>query len=137
MVQIDVIYEGGLRCTATHGPSGQTLQTDAPVDNHGKGETFSPTDLVATALATCIPTTMGIYAERHDDIDLTGMKVQVRKIMTAEPPRRIARLELEIDMPISADRPQSQALERVAHTCPVHRSLLSDVEIDVQFRWLE
>ena len=91
MVQINVTYQGGLRCQAVHGPSGTTLVTDAPVDNHGKGESFSPTDLVATALGACIPTVMGIVAER-EKIDLTGMRVTVQKEMSAEPPRRIARL---------------------------------------------
>lgn len=135
MVQIDVVYEGGLRCAATHGPSGEKLFTDAPVDNHGKGESFSPTDLAATALGTCMPTVMGIFAERHE-IDLTGMRVQVRKIMTAEPPRRIARLEVDIEVPQPADHPQREALERAALTCPVHKSLLAEIEIPVDFKWV-
>ncbi|MEM7010343.1 MAG: OsmC family protein [Verrucomicrobiota bacterium] len=135
MVQIDVTYEGGLRCSATHGPSGEKLFTDAPVDNHGKGESFSPTDLCATALATCMPTVIGIFAERHD-IDLKGMTVRVGKIMTAEPPRRIAKLELEINVPIAEDHKHREALERAALTCPVHKSLLAEIEIPVKFNWV-
>ena len=88
MVEIRIQYLGDLRCTAAHGPSQTTLLTDAPVDNHGRGESFSPTDLVATALGTCIVTTMGIFAQRHD-IDLRGAKITVQKEMTSVPVRRI------------------------------------------------
>jgi Predicted redox protein, regulator of disulfide bond formation len=95
MVKIDLRYAGGLRCAATHGPSGQTLQTDAPVDNHGRGESFSPTDLVATALGACMATIMGIAAERHE-IDLRGMQIEVLKGMSADLPRRIAQLTTTI-----------------------------------------
>src|SRR3954451_16658330 len=80
MVEIKAVYEGQLHCTATHGPSGMTLTTDAPKDNMGKGESFSPTDLVATALATCVVTTMGIVAQRHN-LDITGTTVRVEKHM--------------------------------------------------------
>jgi len=88
MIEIQVQYQGQLRCSATHTPSGNTLQTDAPTDNNGLGETFSPTDLIATALATCISTVMGIVARRKE-IDLAGMKIAVRKHMSADTPRRI------------------------------------------------
>ena len=91
MVEMTIQYEGELRCTATHGPSGCRLQTDAPVDNMGKGETFSPTDLVATGLGACILTIIGIVAKRHA-IPVRGATVKVTKVMTTEPPRRIARL---------------------------------------------
>src|SRR5437667_7373861 len=102
-------------------PSGARLETDAPRDNEGKGETFSPTDLVATALGTCMATVMGIYARNHQ-LDLAGMKIEVVKEMTATAPRRIARFATEIWMPkIQTDR--RAALENVAHTCPVHKSL--------------
>ena len=136
MLQIQVNYEGQLRCRATHGPSGNELVTDAPVDNHGKGESFSPTDLVATGLGTCMTTVMGIYAQQHD-IDLTGMQATVGKVMTAEPPRRIARLEVKISMPLPESHPKAEALQRAAHTCPVHQSLLKEVEIPVEFTWAE
>lgn len=135
MVRIDVTYQGGLRCESRHAPSDRTLLTDAPVDNHGRGESFSPTDLVATALGTCMVTIMGIFAERHG-IDLRGTTVSVEKEMAAQPVRRIARLTCEIAVPLAADHPQREALERAALTCPVHQSLHPDVEKPVQFRWL-
>jgi len=134
MVEITAVYEGELRCRATHGPSGSRVETDAPVDNHGRGERFSPTDLVATALGSCMMTIMGIFAERHD-LDLTGARVRVEKHMSAEAPRRIARLTTEIDVPLPEDHPHRQALERAAVTCPVHQSLHPDVEKPVVFAW--
>ena len=122
MVTLTTTYEGGLRCRAVHGPSGTTLVTDAPVDNHGKGESFSPTDLVATALGACMMTIMGIVAERHG-LDLAGMTAETVKEMTTEPPRRIASLRTRLTIPLPADHPQRQLLEQAAHTCPVHKSL--------------
>lgn len=135
MVKIDIRYEGGLRCAATHGPSGQTLQTDAPVDNHGRGESFSPTDLVATALGTCMATIMGIVAERHQ-IDLRGMQIEVAKIMASDMPRRIAKLETTIRIPLPADHAQRALLENAALTCPVHKSLAEGMEKPVDFEWI-
>ena len=132
MVQIDVTYRGGLRCEAVHGPSGQRLVTDAPVDNRGKGESFSPTDLVATALGTCIPTVMGIVAER-EKIDLTGMRVTVTKEMSPQPPRRIAKLTTRIIMPAGLEEKQKVKLEKAAHTCPVHQTLQGNVEMPIEF----
>ena len=134
MIQISIEYQGGLRCEATHGPSQNKLITDAPVDNHGKGESFSPTDLVATALGTCMATVMGIFAERHA-VDLRGMKITVGKEMVQVPVRRIARLSCEIVMPLPSTHPQREALERTALTCPVHQSLHPDVEKPVNFVW--
>jgi len=134
MVKISIAYHGDLRCEAIHGPSNNQLLTDAPVDNHGKGESFSPTDLVATALGTCMATVMGIYAQQHE-IDLRGMKVTVGKEMTQVPVRRIARLACEITMPLPDTHPRREALERVALTCPVHQSLHPDVEKPVTFIW--
>lgn len=136
MVQIDIDYLGELRCTAAHGPSQRELITDAPVDNHGKGESFSPTDLVATALGTCMLTIMGIFAERHG-IDLRGTKVSVTKEMIADPLRRISRLASEIRLTLPSTHPQREALERAALTCPVHRSLHPDVEKPVRFVWAD
>jgi len=132
MVQIDVTYQGGLRCQAVHGPSGQKLVTDAPVDNHGKGESFSPTDLVATALGACIPTIMGIVAER-EKIDLTSMRITVQKEMSAEPPRRIAKLTTQIVMPKGLTEQQRTKLEKAAYTCPVHQTLHGNVELPIEF----
>ena len=105
------------------------------MDNHGKGESFSPTDLVATALGTCMLTIMGIFAQRHE-IDLRGTTVTVQKEMTAVPPRRIARLTTEMSIPLSPDHPQRAAIERAALTCPVHQSLHPDVEKPVNFSWI-
>lgn len=134
MVQIHAVYEGALRCLVTHGPSGCTLQTDAPVDNHGRGEAFSPTDLVATALGTCMMTVMGIVAERHG-IDLGGMRADVTKEMTATPPRRIRRLAVVLHMPSGLSPAQRQLLENAARSCPVHKSLHPDVEISITFSY--
>jgi putative redox protein len=132
MVQIDIVYQGGLRCEAVHGPSTTRLLTDAPVDNHGKGESFSPTDLVAAALGACIPTIMGIVAER-EKIDLTGIRITVQKEMSAEPPRRIARLATRIVMPTGLTEPQKAKLEKAAYTCPVHQTLHGNVEMPFEF----
>lgn len=134
MVHINIEYLGELRCSAMHAPSSQTLITDAPVDNHGKGESFSPTDLLATALGTCMLTIMGIFAQRHE-IDLRGTKVSVTKEMIAAPVRRIARLASEIHIPLPASHPHREALERAALTCPVHQSLHPEVDKPVKFVW--
>ncbi len=133
-VHIDIEYVGGLRTSAKHGPSGCTLVTDPPVDNHGKGESFSPTDLCATAFGTCMLTIMGIYAERHG-IDLRGATAHVEKEMAQTPVRRIARLATEIRVPLPVDHPQREALERAALACPVHASLHPDIEKPVTFVW--
>jgi uncharacterized OsmC-like protein len=134
MVQVQIQYLGDLRCEATHGPSQTTLLTDAPVDNHGRGESFSPTDLVATALGTCIVTTMGIYAQRHE-IDLRGTKVTVQKEMTSVPTRRIARLPAELDIPLPPAHPERETLERIARNCPVYQSLHPDIETPLSITW--
>lgn len=131
MVEIKITYENDLHCTAIHGPSGMTMTTDAPVDNHGRGESFSPTDLLATSLGTCMATIMGIYAKQHE-IDLGKMAVRVEKWMV-ESPRRIGKLVVEFRMPRSLTDRQRQALERAALTCPVHRSLHPDIEIPLTF----
>ncbi len=134
MVSLVSVYEGGLRCRATHGPSGTTLVTDAPVDNHGKGESFSPTDLMATALGACMMTIMGIVAERHG-IDLTGMKAETIKEMTKEPPRRIASLRTRLTIPLPPDHPDRQRLEQAGRACPVHQSLHPDIDAAIEFVW--
>jgi putative redox protein len=133
MVSISIEYTGGFHCNATHGPSGAQLETDAPTDNQGKGEAFSPTDLVATALGTCIATTMAIVAERHQ-VELKGMTVQVTKEMTSDP-RRIGRLTTEVRIPLPADHPERGLLEKTALGCPVHRSLSADMERPTKFFW--
>lgn len=132
MVTIDVRYLGELRCEATHAPSRQSLTTDAPVDNGGRGDSFSPTDLVATALGTCMMTIMGKVAERHG-WRLDGLTVSVAKHMVADPLRRIGKLEVVFTMPRAfADR-ERQILEQAAFTCPVHKSLHTAIEIPVKF----
>lgn len=131
-----MVYERDLRCVATHGPSGTTLTTDAPVDNHGRGESFSPTDLVATALASCMATIMGIVAARHE-WDLTGMRCEVSKEMSQDSPRRIRRLSTTIWIPLPKSADPKGLLERAAFTCPVHHSLHPEVEKPVVFHWAD
>lgn len=134
MVTIQLNYQGGLRCSATHVSSGNTLSTDAPVDNNGKGESFSPTDLLATGLGACMATVMGILAERKQ-ISLDGLKVEVRKHMSTTTPRRIAKLEVDIDMPIAADHPERALFESAARGCPAHHSLHPDIETIFNWTW--
>lgn len=136
MVKITGEYQGDLHCSATHGPSGQGLGTDAPKDNQGRGEAFSPTDLVATALGTCIATTMAIFARRHG-LELKGVRFETTKEMSTDTPRRIARLATQIWMPIPRSHPLASALENTAHACPVHHSLHPSVEKPITFHWAE
>ena len=130
----EVIYNGDLRTTAKHIKSGDQLITDAPTDNRGKGEAFSPTDLVATALGTCILTIMGIKA-RDKSIDIEGAKTQVTKTMAANP-RRISKLEVIVQMPDNNYSPkEKKLLEAAAHGCPVGNSLHPDLEEIITFVW--
>lgn len=132
MTLIDSRYQGQLRCLAQHGPSGTELETDAPTDNQGKGERFSPTDLVATALSTCILTIMGIVAERHG-WDLTGADAKVEKTMTSEAPRRIALLAVWIQLPAHLNDQQRAVLIRAGEQCPVKRSLEGAVAMELHW----
>ncbi len=134
MVTIQFEYQGDLHCRAIHGPSGSELNTDAPKDNQGRGEGFSPTDLVATALGTCMLTVMGIAA-RTLNIDISGATATVEKEMTAAPPRRIESLTVRIRVPQSISAENRQKLERAAHTCPVHKSLHPDIQTPIEFTW--
>ena len=134
MPKTDITYQGNLRCSAVHVPSSCAIETDAPVDNEGQGERFSPTDLVGAALGTCMATIMGILARRKG-ISLEGMKIKVAKTMSATPPRRIAKLETHIHMPLPADHPERASLERGALTCPVHQSLHPEIEAPVVFHY--
>jgi putative redox protein len=134
MVQVDIAYEGSLACAATHGPSGTVLRTDAPVDNHGKGSSFSPTDLVATALGTCMLTVMAIVAQRIG-VDLAGTRVCVTKEMAATPQRRIGKLTVTFFIPAAPSDEQRKRLESAAMTCPVHHSLHPDVLTPIEFKW--
>jgi putative redox protein len=134
MVQIDIAYQGNLRCQAVHAESGAAVLTDAPKDNQGNGESFSPTDLVATALGTCMLTIMGIVAKRAN-IDLARATVRVQKEMASTPVRRIARLTVEIHVPASVPVEMRPQLERAALGCPVFKSVHPDIEIPVVFSW--
>jgi putative redox protein len=134
MIEITIDYQGELRCAAQHGPSQQTLHTDAPVDNNGRGESFSPTDLVATALGTCMATVIGIMAKRKD-VDVRGMKVRVEKHMSADTPRRIVRLPVTIELPLPDDHADRKLFEAAALGCPVHHSLHPEIDKPVTFVW--
>jgi len=134
MVKIQLEYQGDLHAKAVHGPSGTELNTDAPKDNQGRGESFSPTDLTATSLGSCMLTTMGILA-RTLSVDMAGATAVVEKEMTSEGPRKIQRLTVRIKMPKALDAEDQLKLERAAQTCPVARSLHPDVEQAVEFAW--
>ena len=134
MVRIQTEYQGDLHCTSVHTPSGTELGTDAPVDNQGRGESFSPTDLTATSLGTCMLTTMGIVA-RTLNVDLTGATATVEKEMSSTPPRRINRLTVAIRVPRTTSPENQQRLENAAHTCPVKKSLHPDIETPIEFVW--
>ena len=134
MVAIELEYQGDLHCSAVHGPSGTVLTTDAPKDNQGRGESFSPTDLVATALGSCMLSVMGIMA-RSLDLDIAGTTATVEKEMANAPVRMIHRLTVNIHVPQPVSEENKQRLERAAHTCPVHKSLHPDVQTLVQFTW--
>ncbi len=136
MVTITAEYLGDLHCRAIHQPSGAVIETDAPKDNQGRGEAFSPTDLCATSLLTCMATIMGIQA-RTLGYDLAGLKMEVRKEMAPTPPRRIASLAVFFHFPRPADEPTRERLRRAAETCPVHRSLHPDVAIQTTYHWPE
>ena len=128
-----VIYKGALRTEATHIRSGNTIITDAPTDNKGKGEAFSPTDLVVTALASCMLTIMGIKADEMN-INIKDTSAEVKKIMTADP-RRIAQVIIVINIPISANEKIKNILEKAALTCPVDKSLSNSMIRDIKFIW--
>ena len=128
-----VTYLGDLRTSSIHLQSGSEIISDAPLDNNGKGEAFSPTDTVANALASCMMTVMGIKA-RDLDVDFVGSTASVTKIMQAEP-RRIGAIEIVFDMKGVTDEKTKTILERIAMTCPVFLSLNSDVEKRISFNW--
>jgi putative redox protein len=134
MVNISVEYTGDLHCDAVHGPSHAKISTDAPTDNKGKGESFSPTDLVATALGTCISTTMGLKADQLG-VDLSGMTVSVQKEMSKDGPRRIVGLPSEVHIPLPASSEHREALEQAGLNCPVHKSLPPEINRPTKFFW--
>jgi len=134
MVNISIRYTGDLHCAAVHGPSQTEIATDAPQDNKGRGEAFSPTDLVATALGTCMATTVGIVANDHG-LDLKGMTVKVSKEMSKDAPRRIIGLPSEVHFPLPANTPLRALLEKTALNCPVHKSLPPEIKRPTEFFW--
>jgi len=135
MVQMTVEYEGDLRCRGTHGPSGCEILTDAPVDNQGKGESFSPTDLLGTSLASCMLTIMAIAARRSDR-ELTGAKATVTKHMVADPRRRVGAFEVEFSIPGEWDSEARKTLEHAARTCPVSLSISPAIDVSLRFHWI-
>ena len=134
MVQMEISYKGALRCELKHGPSGTVVETDAPADMGGQAARFSPTDLVGAALAACIATTLGIVGKRKG-WSVDGMKVHVGKVMTETGPRKIARLPVEIWMPANFPQEHRAEAERIAHTCPVHKSLNPDIDAPITTHW--
>jgi uncharacterized OsmC-like protein len=129
----EVIYKGELRTEATHIKSGSIIITDAPIDNQGKGEAFSPTDLIATSLASCMLTIMGIKAKKMN-LKIEGTSAKIEKIMTYQP-RKIAQINIMINVPTPADEKTKNIIERVARTCPVDMSLSNDIKREIIFQW--
>ncbi len=136
MVEINTTYTGSLHCKVTHKTSGVTIETDAPVDNRGKGESFSPTDLLAASLGVCYLTTMGIAAEDRG-INMTGATCRVEKHMSTDSPRRVARLVAEILMPAGIPLDKRGILEAVALHCPVSKSIHPDVDVDLKLHFAD
>ena len=134
MVKIEIEHTGCLHSEALHTESGTRIHTDAPSDNGGKGESFSPTDLLATALGTCMTTTMDLYAKKNG-FSIDGAKAVVLKHMVSQPSRRVGRLDVVVDMPLSSSHPEREALERAALNCPVAKSLSPEIQIPVSFSW--
>jgi putative redox protein len=137
MVKSTGTYKGGYNCELTHGPSGKVIETDAPKDNQGRGAAFSPTDLTAASLASCMVTTMAIAARIKLGIDIPGVRWEVTKEMSADKPRRITRLAVQIWLPFSKAKDPEGVLEHAALNCPVHHSLNASVERPVVFHWAE
>lgn len=133
-VRIESTYLGDLRLEAVHGPSGVKLVTDAPTDNHGKGESFSPTDLLAAALVNCMGTIMGIKAASLG-LDLRGATFSVEKVMSADAPRRIVALPVTITVPVPTSEEQRRSLIAAADTCPVAKSIRADIARPVTWNW--
>ena len=130
----EIKYQGDLRTTAIHLDSGSEISTDAPKDNHGFGQTFSPTDMVCSALASCILTIMAIAVEKND-VDIKDTKAIVKKTM-GNNPRRIAKIEIDFTFPKEYDSKTKNILESAAHNCPVHHTLSERVERNISFTYL-
>lgn len=134
MVKMSGTYLGGLRCKLVHEPSGAEILTDAPVDNHGKGEAFSPTDLMSVSLGACMVTIMGIWAQRNG-VDLGETRFSIEKEMSSTPPRKVAALKLHIHVPTKLSAETRERLEAAGRACPVHHSLHPDIRLDISFTW--
>lgn len=134
MVAIRLEYQGNLHCQIVQGPSGTILNTDAPADNHGNAESFSPTDLVVAALGSCILTVVGLKA-RSLKIDISGSTAIVEKEMANLPVRRIRKMGVKIHVPCYVSESDRRGLEDAAHTCPVHKSMHPDTEMPIEFIW--
>jgi putative redox protein len=134
MTSVTIEYQGDLHCKAVHNLSGTVLTTDAPRDNHGKGESFSPTDLVATALGSCILSVMGLKA-RGLNVDISGATAAVDKEMANAPARKIKKITVKVRVPHMLSTEHRQALEAAAYTCPVHKSMHPDVEMPIEIVW--
>lgn len=132
MVEMKAKYVGGKHCELTHGPSGSSLETDAPKDNAGRGEKFSPTDLLGASLMSCILTTMDIIAEREQLGDITGATARVTKEMGTNP-RRVIRLPVEVTMPKGIQPKNRKRLEEIAEGCPVKKSLSAEIDAPIKF----
>lgn len=134
MATCEISYLGELHNELKHSASGAAVCTDAPVDNHGKGESFSPTDLMCGAMAACMSTIMGIYAQQNN-LDLKGLAIAVTKRMSANP-RRIAKIETSITVPLPCDTPHKEALEQCVLGSPAMRSLHPDIEVPITWNWV-
>lgn len=134
MVKVEAVYTGQKHTKISHGPSGAIIETDAPRDNNGKGEAFSPTDLTAAALGSCLLTVMAISAER-DGLNMDGAKAQVTKEMAANP-RRVAKLTVEVTMPKGIPQSEHTRLETIGRNCPVSKSLSELLQADIRFHWM-
>ncbi len=130
-----VTYKGGLRTSCEHLRSGDVFLTDAPIDNNGKGEAFSPTDTVATGLASCILTMMGMKARDHE-VDLSNATAEVTKHMASNP-RRISKIEIVLELPAVVSEKHRKLLIHTANMCPVHYSLHPDIEKVITFNWVQ
>lgn len=134
MVPISIAYQGQLRCIATHDNSGTQFITDAPKDNFGKGESFSPTDLVATALGSCMITTMGIFVQKEKmNVNLDGTTIAVEKHMSEDAPRRIAQLVVRFNFPAGVSSLYRARLKEIGDHCPVAKSLHPDIRLDITY----
>jgi uncharacterized OsmC-like protein len=135
MVKSTGIYQGELNCQLTHGPSGKVIDTDAPKDNHGRGQAFSPTDLTVASFASCMVTTMAIAARTKLGFDIPGVRWEVTKEMSLDAPRRIERIVTQIWLPFPKSKDPQGVLERAALNCPVHHSLHPSIARPVTFHW--